>query len=44
LANNRINPKSSAVHLDDSLRYREPQAGAAFLLGDGIVGLLELLK
>jgi hypothetical protein len=32
------------VHLDDALRYGEPQAGATFLLGDSIVGLLELLK
>jgi hypothetical protein len=32
------------VHLDDALRYGEPQASAALLAGDGIVGLLELLK
>ena len=32
------------MHLDDALRYGEPQAGTALLLGDGIVGLLELLK
>jgi hypothetical protein len=32
------------VHLNNALRYGESQAGAALLLGDGIVGLLELLK
>src|SRR5437660_11663515 len=40
----RLDPNLSAVHLNDALRYGEPQASAAFLLGDGIVGLLELLK
>jgi len=32
------------VHLNDALRYGEPKTGAAFLAGDGIVGLLKLLK
>jgi hypothetical protein len=32
------------VHLDDALRDCEPQTGAALLAGDGIVGLLKLLK
>jgi len=32
------------MHLDDALRYGQPQASAALLLGDGIVGLLEFLK
>ena len=32
------------MHLNDALGYREPQAGAALLAGDGIVGLLKLLK
>jgi hypothetical protein len=40
----RLNPDFAAVHLDDALRYGEPQAGATFLLGDGIIGLLKLLK
>jgi hypothetical protein len=32
------------VHLDDALGYSEPQAGAALLAGNGVVGLLKLLK
>jgi hypothetical protein len=32
------------VHLNDALRYGEPQAGTALLLGNGVVGLLKLLK
>jgi hypothetical protein len=40
----RLDPDLAAVHLDDALRYGEPQASAALLLGNGIVGLLELLK
>jgi hypothetical protein len=40
----RLDPNPSAVHLDNALRYCESQAGAALLLGDGIVGLLKLLK
>jgi hypothetical protein len=32
------------VHLNDALGYSESQPGAALLLGDGIVGLLKLLK
>ena len=33
-----------AVHLNDTLRYGEAQAGATLLAGDGVVGLLELLE
>src|SRR5580700_2122503 len=44
LAELRLDPDFAAVHLDDALRYGEPQAGAALLAGDRIVGLLELLK
>ena len=33
-----------AVHLDDALGDGETEAGAALLLGDRIVGLLELLE
>ena len=40
----RLDPDLAAVHLNDAFRYGESQAGATFLLGDGIVGLLELLK
>src|SRR5262249_19335306 len=40
----RLDPNPAAVHLDDALGYGETQAGAAFLAGDSIVGLLELLK
>jgi hypothetical protein len=29
------------MHFDDSLRYGQPQAGSAFLPGDGVVGLLD---
>ena len=43
-ANLRLDPDSASVHLNDALRYSEPQAGAAFLASNGIVGLLELLK
>src|SRR6516165_8645314 len=32
------------MHLNYALRYSQPQASATFLLGDGIVGLLKLLK
>ena len=32
------------MHLNDALRYGEPKTGAAFLAGDGIAGLLKLLK
>jgi hypothetical protein len=34
----------SSVHLNDTLGYSESQPSAALLLGDGIVGLLKLLK
>src|SRR5262249_1877616 len=44
LAGLRLNPNPSAVHLNNSLRYGEPQAGAALPAGDRIVGLLKLLK
>src|SRR5271166_402736 len=44
LARLRLDPNLAAMHLDDALRYSEPQASAALLLGDGIVGLLKLLK
>jgi hypothetical protein len=44
LARLRLDPDFTAVHLDNALRNGEPQAGAALLAGDGIVGLLELLK
>src|SRR5215813_10589519 len=42
LARLRLDPNPSAVHLNDALRYGQPQAGAALLTGDGIVGLLKL--
>ena len=32
------------MHLNDALRYGKSQTSAAFLAGDRIVGLLELLK
>ena len=38
LARLRLDPDLPAVHLDDALRYGEPQAGAALLAGDGVVG------
>jgi hypothetical protein len=44
LADLRLDPDLAAVHLDDAFRYGEPQAGAAFLARDRIVGLLKLLK
>jgi len=44
LARLRLDPNPAAVHLDDALRYGKSQSSAAFLAGDGIVGLLELLK
>ena len=44
LARLRLDPDLAAVHLNDPLGDGQPQAGATFLLGDGIVGLLELLK
>jgi hypothetical protein len=42
LARLRLDPDLAAVHLDDAFGYSEAQAGAALLLGDGIVGLLKL--
>jgi len=44
LADMRLDPYLTAVHLDDALRYCEPQPGTTLLAGDGIVGLLKLLK
>src|SRR5215472_16691031 len=44
LAGPRLHPNLAAMHLDDALRYSEPQAGATFLARDRIVGLLKLLK
>jgi hypothetical protein len=44
LAGLRLNPDLAAVHLNDALRYGESQAGAALLAGDGVIGLLKLLK
>jgi hypothetical protein len=44
LADLRLDPDSAAVHLNDALRYGQPQAGAALLARDGVVGLLKLLK
>jgi hypothetical protein len=44
LARLRLDPNPAPVHLNDALGYSESQAGAAFLLGDGIVCLLELLE
>jgi len=32
------------MHLDDAFGDRQPQAGAALLLGDGVVGLLKFLE
>src|SRR5215469_17184733 len=43
-ARSRLDPDLAAVHLNDPLGDGQPQAGAALLLGDGIVGLLEFLK
>ena len=39
-----LDPELAAVHLDDAPRDRQAEAGAALLLGGGIVGLLELLE
>ena len=44
LADLRLNPDSSPVHLNDALGNGQSQAGATLLAGDGIIGLLELLK
>ena len=44
LADLQLNPDFAPMHLNDALRYGKAQAGTAFLLGDGIVGLLKLLK
>ena len=44
LARLRLDPNPSAVHLDDALGDGQSQAGAALLAGNGIVGLLKLLK
>ena len=39
-----IQPQPAAVHFDDPARDGEPQPGAAFGLGDRIVGLLKFLE
>jgi hypothetical protein len=44
LARLRLDPNPTPMHLNDALGYSESQAGAALLLGYGIVGLLKLLK
>ena len=44
MARLRLNPDPAAVHLDDAFGNGESQASAAFLAGDGIVGLPKLLK
>jgi hypothetical protein len=44
LADGRIDPNVSAMHLDDALGDRQPQTRSALFAGDRIVGLLELLK
>ena len=44
LAGLRLDPDFSPVHLNDPLGNGQSQAGAAFLAGDGVVGLLKLLK
>jgi len=44
LADLRLDPELAPVHFDDAPRDRKTQAGAALLLGGGIVGLLEFLK
>src|SRR5262249_60572137 len=44
LARLRLDPNPTAVHLDDALRYGEPQASAAFIARNRIVRLLKLLK
>src|SRR5262249_20793736 len=44
LARLRLDPDFAAVHPNDGFRYGAPQAGAPFLAGDGVVGLLNLLK
>src|SRR6266508_5855991 len=40
----RVQPDSAALHLDNSLRDREPKSGAALLAGDRVVGLLAVLE
>src|SRR6516225_9213924 len=44
MARLRLDPDLAAVHLNDPLGDGQSQAGAALLAGDGVVGLLELLK
>ena len=44
LARLRLDPDFAPVHLNNAFRYGKPQAGAALLSGDGVVGLLKLLK
>jgi len=44
LAGLRLDPDFFPMHLADALGDGKPQGGAAFLAGDGIVGLLEFLE
>ena len=44
LARLRLDLDFAAVHLNYSLGNGQSQAGAAFLAGGGVVGLLKLLK
>src|SRR5499426_1156637 len=44
LAQRRLDPNATAMHLDDLLGNGEPQAGAALGLGVGAVDLVELLE
>src|SRR5262245_25566817 len=39
-----FNPQPAAMHLNDALGNRKPEPGAAFLLSDGRIRLLKLLK
>jgi hypothetical protein len=41
-ANDRVDPNSFAMHLDDALGDRQSPVGAALLAGDRIVGLTKL--
>jgi hypothetical protein len=43
-SNFRVDPDSATVHLDDALRDRKAESGAALLSSDGVVGLLEVLE
>jgi hypothetical protein len=43
-AHGRLDPEAAAVHLDDLLSDRKPEAGTALGLGIGVVHLMELLE